>query len=171
MTNGSGRPPTPLAQRFWPKVDTSAGPNACWPWTGHQAPTGYGQIGAGGRSDGVLYAHRVSYELNFGPIPDGLYVCHTCDNPPCVNPGHLFAGTPTENSHDARDKGRLVMPRLRGEDAAPAVLTETQAREIIARRAAGEKLTDLSRRFGVSESAISQLARGRTWRHLERDAS
>ena len=159
---------TPLAQRFWPKVDTSAGPNGCWVWIARRTPDGYGQIGAGRRSGGVLYAHRVSFELNFGTIPEGMFVCHRCDNPPCVNPGHLFLGTAEDNSHDARDKGRLMVPVLVGESAPPAVLTEGMVRQIISRRAAGERLRVLATEFGVSEATISSIARGQTWRHIER---
>jgi hypothetical protein len=85
-----------------------------------------------------------------------------------VNPGHLFAGTPKDNSHDARDKGRLVMPDLRGEQAAPAVLAERQAIEIIARRESGQLLRVLAAEFGVSETTISSIATGKTWKHLPR---
>ena len=162
------RTTTPLAQRFWPKVDTSAGPNGCWEWTARRTPAGYGQIGSGTRKDGQVYAHRVSYELFYGPLADGLYVCHHCDNPPCVNPGHLFAGTPKDNSQDALRKGRLHPPMLHGQDAAPAVLRETQAVAIIERRSSGELLRVLAEEFGVTETTISNIARGRTWKHLHR---
>jgi len=97
-----------------------------------------------------------------------MFVCHRCDNPPCVNPGHLFLGTAEDNSHDARDKGRLMVPVLVGESAPPAVLTEGMVRQIISRRAAGERLRVLATEFGVSEATISSIARGQTWRHIER---
>lgn len=162
---------TPLAQRFWPKVDMTAGPNGCWLWTAHRTPNGYGQIGAGARNRGLLYAHRVSFELNHGPLTDGMFVCHSCDNPPCVNPGHLFLGTPEDNSHDARAKGRLRPPRLSGELAAPAVLTERQVVQIIDRRERGELLRNLSAEFGVTETTISNIATGKTWRHIQRKSA
>ena len=151
--------------RFWAKVNIT-GTNGCWEWTAYRTGCGYGQLGAGGRKEGVLYAHRLSYEIHVGAIPDGMFVCHRCDNPPCVNPAHLFLGTPEDNSHDARDKGRLVTPVLFGENAAPAVLTEVQAREILARRQGGEILRTIASDYGVTITTVSYLARGKTWKHL-----
>lgn len=96
----------PLEERFWPKVDKSPGkgPNGdCWLWTGCKLPKGYGQIGI---ANVPALAHRVSYELANGPIPEGLHVLHACDNPSCVNPTHLLAGTPKDNMQDMISKGR-----------------------------------------------------------------
>lgn len=97
----------PLEVRFWSKVRKG---EDCWEWTGFTRKDGYGLIGLGRRSDGIARAHRVAWELHFGPIPDGLYVCHRCDNRKCVRPDHLFLGTPQDNVDDMVRKGRSVAP-------------------------------------------------------------
>jgi hypothetical protein len=99
--------PRPIAERFWPKVDRN-GPNGCWVWTGSLGAKGYGRIGSGARGAPTLLAHRVAWGFKHGPIPDGLFVCHKCDNPPCVNPEHLFLGTNRDNILDCMSKGRHV---------------------------------------------------------------
>jgi hypothetical protein len=94
-----GTKPRPAAERFWPKVDQSGGPDACWPWTAYCQPNGYGEFDK-------KWAHRVAYELAIGPITPGGTICHTCDNPRCVNPSHLFLGTQGDNVRDMVAKGR-----------------------------------------------------------------
>ena len=93
----------PIAERFWPKVQYSPG---CWLWTGAKTGRGYGQISRGRVGEGTVLAHRLSYELIHGSIPDGLEVDHLCFNPACVNPGHLEAVTPKENTRRALVAGR-----------------------------------------------------------------
>lgn len=95
----------PLSIRFWEKVEKT---DTCWLWTGSRDGDGYGRLYlGGGRED---KAHRLAWKLAKGDIPAGLYVCHHCDTPPCVNPQHLFLGTPKENARDSLMKGRLAHP-------------------------------------------------------------
>jgi hypothetical protein len=103
------KPPASPDVRFWRFVEKGDG---CWLWTGGTAGAGYGSFTI--RENGkqrTTYAHRFSYELHHGAIPAGLFVCHRCDNPACVHPGHLFAGTPTDNQQDMIAKGRKVVPQ------------------------------------------------------------
>lgn len=98
------KPGNTMAKRLWAKVTRSDG---CWIWTGATHPNGYGHLrGEGGVAAPFVYAHRAVYELTFGPIPDGLSVCHTCDNPRCVRPDHLWLGTASDNMRDCVAKGR-----------------------------------------------------------------
>lgn len=92
-------------ERFWAKVDKSGGPDACWPWTGCRNRQGYGATTLGGKRTG---AHRVALALVTGPIPEGRFACHKCDNPPCCNPAHLYAGTPLDNARDSSRRGRRL---------------------------------------------------------------
>jgi hypothetical protein len=93
-----------LLERFWRKVRKTDG---CWEWTASFRGLGYGQIKVNQK---MLYAHRVSWEMANGPIPDGLCVLHHCDNPPCVNPDHLFLGTQADNMRDKVRKNRQGFP-------------------------------------------------------------
>lgn len=93
-------PPRPLSERFWERVDKSG---ECWVYTGYTNPKGYGVVGL---ESGNKFAHRVAWELTNGLIPDGLWVLHRCDNPPCVRPEHLWLGDNTDNQRDSVRKGR-----------------------------------------------------------------
>ena len=142
-----------LIRRFWSKVQKS---DNCWRWTGRPMTVGYGYFSMlveGVKKDG--YAHRASWEIHYGPIPDGLCVLHRCDNRMCVNPAHLFLGTRAENQQDAAAKGR--MPH--GEAHWAAKLSDTDVDTIVQRIAAGETHASLGKEFGVSRQAITNINR------------
>lgn len=150
-----------VATRFWGKVEEGK-IDECWEWLAQKIHGGYGAI----RIEGKLQmAHRVAWSLVFGLIPEDLYVCHTCDNPSCVNPHHLFLGTPKDNMVDAEKKGRLV--HYRGEQHANSKLTSDSVRYIRrAYPASGESLQSLAEQFGVSDTLVHQIVHGIGWEHL-----
>jgi hypothetical protein len=170
-----------LADRFWLKVDRRA-PDECWPWLGTRHAGGYGRISLGGRADGMVRATHVAILLATGQrVPAGMEACHTCDNPPCVNPRHLFIGTPADNSRDMATKGRQRMPGLsgdlhplrlnperaaRGEGHGCSVLTAEQVRAIRADAAAGARVTHIARRYGVARPTVWRIVQRETWRHV-----
>lgn len=94
-------------KQFWSKVRKSS-PEECWIWTAAKDPRGYGRVTATRLPFKIQLAHRMSWYLSNGPIPEGKCILHKCDNPPCVNPSHLFLGTRVENIYDAAKKGRLI---------------------------------------------------------------
>lgn len=156
------KPCVPLEKRFWPKVDKSGGPDACWPFTGFCDEHRRGQIGAGKRGQGQLKAHRVAWELTNGPIKPGLFVCHHCDNPPCCNPSHLFLGTHEDNMLDMAAKRRS----RHGEQHYHHKLTEVAAREILSRTRCGELLDFIAADYGVHPSTVGDIRDRVTWKHL-----
>lgn len=157
---------TPLATRFWSKVDVGES-DACWEWQGTRVSSGYGQI----RTDlGTEYSHRVSWQLHHGEIPAGKEVCHHCDNPPCVNPSHLFVGTRSANMKDMADKGRgNTDPSWlyrKGERNSRAKLTENQVREIRYLCSNGMMQKDVAKMFNVCKQAVSDIVRRKNWKHI-----
>ncbi len=149
---------TPLEQRFSEMITKGATPDDCWSWAGTKTD-GYGMIrsGRGGR---MVLAHRVSYQLSRGPIPDGICVLHKCDNPPCTNPEHLFLGTRADNNADKAAKGRWRGGCLLGEANPAAKLTWGQVAEI---RASGLSQSSIAKTYGVDQKTISLIKRGITW--------
>lgn len=156
-----------LADRFWSKVEKQPG-DGCWLWTGaRMSRNRYGHISVGGRAGGMVGAHRVSWELHFGPIPDGLEVLHSCDNPPCVRPAHLFLGTQATNIVDMDTKGRGHRVRLVGEQHGMAKLTRAQAMEIRRLHARGHQISAIAKQFGVTWTTIKGIVIGRLWASLQ----
>ena len=148
--------------RFWACVDRSGD---CWLWTGSRLPRGYGRFYP--KNKVALYAHRVSWEVANGmAVPDGLHICHTCDNPSCVRPGHLFAGTRSDNMQDAKGKGRLRHPVLRGERHPSAKLTESAVVEIRLAAAGGESRSSIAARHGVTKALVNQVVWRKAWAHV-----
>lgn len=116
---------------------------------------------------GEVKAHRVAWELTNGTIPDGMCVCHSCDNPPCVRPDHLFLGSIGDNNRDMYAKGRASQIRARGTDHGNAILTEDLVREIRKRKAAGETYAAISASTGIKGVTIQAAVARRTWAWLD----
>jgi hypothetical protein len=133
----------------------------CWEWQGQVMANGYGVVFYDGRK---RLAHRVMYELTHGPVDNGLFCCHRCDNPRCVNPKHIFLGTHKENMADMDSKGRRRAAK--GERQHKAKLTDGEVLEIRRLYAAGVTITEIARRFPVTPASIGAIVHGRTWRHL-----
>lgn len=152
--------------RFWNKVDTSAGSDSCWPWKAWRYAKGYGTFKVPNCMSGG-YAHRFAYILANGPLPRGMHVCHSCDNPPCCNPAHLWAGTAGENIRDMTAKGRGVPPHFVGEVHPSAKLTEAQALSI---RSDRRSPRIIAAEYGVSVPLIQKIRSGSIWKHLNRES-
>lgn len=148
--------------RFFEKVEITEGEGDCWLWQGAVAGSGYGYFYFRGKS---VCAHRVAWILANGEIPPGLCILHTCDNPLCVRPGHLFLGDRASNMADMVAKGRGA--NAAGENNNMNKLTEAQVIEIRRRYAAGDvSQRELGEEFGVTNSAISHITRRRRWKHV-----
>lgn len=166
---------TDLVRRFFDM--TSPDPETgCIVWTRARNRKGYGQIRVRSR---LRIAHRLSWEMAHGEIPAGMMVLHRCDNPPCVNPAHLFLGTNSDNQKDSVAKGRHWMKRHpeqttflshgirpRGEQCRCARLTAESVREIRRLRAEGVPAAELAQRYGVKREQIYKIALGYAWRHV-----
>lgn len=182
-----------LETRFWGKVRVrKGGPDDCWVWTDYIDRGGYGIFSIKHRNK---KAHRVAWELVNGPIPDGMLVCHKCDNPRCVRPSHMFLGTTQDNMRDRNSKGRqakglrngaFTKPdtrargmnhgfyknperRPRGSRNGHAKLSEEKVREIKALLDQGFSQVSIAKRFNVQKSCICKISKGRTWNHVEVD--
>ena len=135
-----------------------ATPCGCWEYTGSRDADGHGKLNHQGKQ---VRAHRLSFKLFNGDLPDDLLVRHSCDNPPCINPEHLLAGTVKQNSEDAVERGR----QARGETQGLHKLTEAQVSEIRARRPV-ESCRALAAEYGVSPAAISNISANKWWKHV-----
>jgi hypothetical protein len=152
----------PLIDRFFRHLGRKTA-TGCILWAGGTNRKGYGQLGSGGKYAPVIGAHRASYELFVGHIPDDLHVLHRCDNPPCVNPTHLFLGTNADNKADSVAKGR----HRKGERPTCTKLTEADVLAIRERyRRGGVSHRQLAKEYGVAHAQIGNLLRGTSWKHV-----
>lgn len=180
-----------LKARFWAKVAKVESVTECWLWQGSRINSGYGVIGRSGKRAKNVLAHRLSWELAFGEIPAGLFVCHHCDVKLCVRPAHLFLGTAADNAADMVAKGRQsdgqwmrlypervsrgpkhgaatpIEHRSRGESHGRHRLTEAMVQEIRRRLASGEPSTLVAADYGISFGHALRIQRRQTWRWLE----
>lgn len=132
----------------------------CWLWSGALTQKGYGQFFLESENRA---AHKVAYELNYGPIPAGFVVKHSCDNRNCVRPTHLTAGTQQSNIQEAVDRGRMAVGALNGR----STMTEQTAKEIKDLLRAGPfTMRHIASMYGVNQHAVQNIRYGRTWVHL-----
>lgn len=143
--------------RFWSRIHCTT-LDGCWLWVAWLDPDGYGVISI---RDYPVKAHRMAWELAYGEIPDNLFVCHTCDNPACCNPMHLFLGTNQENTQDKMNKRR----QARGEKQGAHKLTWEQVREIRDRYSKGDtSQRKLAKEYGVAQNTIRFVVTNKSWR-------
>ena len=165
MPKREGRKATPISIRFWDKVNKD-GPicpalsTPCWIWTSNHGGTAYGMLSVPAGQE--YMAHRISWEIHFGKIPDGMRVCHTCDVPKCVNPDHLWIGTDEDNRQDMLSKKR----HAHGESSGISPFTNEQIDYIRVWYATGTvSQQTIANKYGVNQTAISAITRGDSWRH------
>lgn len=146
-----------LSERFFIYVKKT---DNCWLWIGYRDRNGYGKLNYQG---GPQLASRISWLLHHGSIPEGLCVCHKCDNPQCVNPEHLFVGTHADNMQDMTEKGRAKKRGLKGEELHQSKLTEETVRMI---RSNEESDAVIAKKLGISRVTVYDIRKRRSWAHL-----
>jgi hypothetical protein len=155
-----------IVERFWEKVAKGEG---CWNWTGYRKDKGYGTIhNSDGETKRPVLAHRLSWEIANGPIPDGICVLHRCDNPACVRLDHLFLGTKADNNADMKAKGRASGNPACGEDAVWAKMTEAQVREMRDKYGSMHRppVSKISADYRIHKMTVWNILTRRTWRHI-----
>ena len=163
----------PLEERFWPKVNKN-GPvpkhcpelGKCWIWTAARYPAGYGLF-VPKKGESPEGAHRIAYRLTVGEIPEGIQVCHRCDNRPCVRPDHLFLGTAKDNAEDRQAKGRWRggQHNQAGERNPNSIISDANVVLMLAEIAAGEGPVNVARKYGISYKTLWQIRRRKTSVH------
>jgi hypothetical protein len=159
---------TTRIRKFWGLVAVRDA-SECWLWSGQRTRSKYrktyGKFYAG-VGKGMVYAHRYAYELTNGQIPDGLFVCHTCDVCECVNPSHLFLGTIQDNVTDMTNKRRHCY----GERVSGAILNRDMVLRIRELRGSGMTYAEIGRSMGIKVPTVGLVIRGGSWRHIQADA-
>lgn len=143
----------PLEKRFWAKVDKRSN-EECWSWLGYTEKTGYGVIRIDNKTKDM--AHRVSFRIHKGEFPKKAFICHSCDNPPCVNPSHLWIGDATKNNIDKTFKGRAVKK-----------LTVEKVLEIKKRLSKGERQQSIADDFGIMQNTVSRIGSGARRKYVD----
>lgn len=154
-------------QQFWRYTATGTG-DECWLWTGNKDRKGYGRLSQ--MRDGIRTttgAHRFSYQLHYGPIADDIEVCHRCDNPPCVNPVHLFAGTQTDNIQDMMQKDRRYQPDVTGAANGRAKLTDELVRHLRQLHEQGMSYSKIAKLIDMDRQSVYRAVKGLSWSHVK----
>lgn len=160
----TGRPPRNVAERFWEKVDIRS-KNECWEWEGFKPKNGYGRFSYKGKQFG---SHRVSWILyNEQDVPDGMLVCHKCDNPSCVNPYHLFLGTPLDNMRDKIYKGRDRYDPAIGERNGRHKLTNQDVIDIRRKYSEGMSCISLSKEYSITRNHATRIVFGQRRQNVQ----
>jgi hypothetical protein len=146
-------------ERFFSRINKNTGTD-CWEWLGSFFATGYGQFWFNEKN---MKAHRFSYELHKGPIPDGMCILHFCDNRKCCNPDHLSLGSRAENNKDRDNKNR----QAKGSMVNTAKLTEEQIKEIRNKLKLGMKQKEIAKEYDINKSHIFRIKNGISWAHIK----
>lgn len=149
----------PMKDRFWEKVDVRS-ESECWNWKAFIHPSGYGMFAINRKMYG---AHRIAWELVNGKIPDGICVCHTCDNRICVNPSHLFLGSIKDNVDDRDNKNRGKVPHYDGGNRFNSKLTREDVLMIREMSKTGNSQRTIAEKFGLSGSYVSKIVSGKSF--------
>lgn len=151
--------PAHITEKFWAKLPKRSA-EECWEWVGAKKDFGYGVIVCKQMKRSYM-THRVAYIATIGDIPEGQFVCHKCDNPPCCNPAHLFLGSPQDNSRDCQKKGRAN----RGKNNGRAKLSDDDVRKIRSSKAC-TSAKELAAQYGVTHQLVHMIWGGKVWRHI-----
>lgn len=143
---------------------SKANKKGCINWLGSKNKKGYGKLSYNGK---LILSHRFSYLIYYGYLDDNLFVCHRCDNPSCVNPKHLFLGTPKDNMKDASVKGRCVLPNQKGQNHPHSKLTDKKVKEIKKLMKSGASGLKVAKKYNVDNSVIYDIKNGRSWKHIK----